>query len=113
MSLDVLRSTTREIASQLAHGDYALVIGRCVKSRLTADDLQAVISDYGRKLVSPPADAYGDLDALQVKGAVVPRWSVRAPLWTEEEGRSDLTLEMTITMDANSPRVELDDLHVL
>lgn len=113
MSLDVLRSTAQEIVGQLARGDYALVIERCVNSRLTANDLRTVIRDYGRKLVPPPANAYSTLDAIKVKNAVMPTWSIRAPLWTEEEGRSDLTLELTITLDANNPRVELDDLHVL
>jgi hypothetical protein len=80
---------------------------------LTSDDLRTVIRDYGRKLVSPPANAYEDLDAVQVKGAGVPTWLVRAPLWTEEEGRSDLTLELTIAVGPVAPSVELDDLHVL
>ena len=113
MSLDVMIATAREMADQLACGDYDLLVERCVKSRLTSDDLRTVIREYGRKIVSPPADAYKDLDVVQVKGTVVPTWSVRAPLWTEEEGRSDLTLELTIAVGAGAPRVELDDLHVL
>jgi hypothetical protein len=72
-----------------------------------------VVRDYGRKLVSPPADAYNNLDAVQVKGAAVPTWSVRAPLWTEEQGRSDLTLELTIAVRLGAPSVELDELRVL
>jgi len=113
MSLDVVRSTAREMVNQLARGDYESLVGQSVKSRLTSDDLRAVIRDYGRKLVSPPSDAYKNLDAVQVKGAAVPTWSVRAPLWTEEEGRSDLTLELTIAVSPGAPTVELDDLHVL
>jgi hypothetical protein len=35
------------------------------------------------------------------------------PLWTKEEGRSDLTLELTVTMGANDTQIELDDIHVL
>ena len=73
------------------------------KSRLTGDDLRNVIRNYGRKVVSPPPDAYNKLDAVQVTGATVPTWSVRAPLWTEEEGRSDLTLELTIAVGPGAP----------
>jgi hypothetical protein len=113
MSLDVLKSTAREIVDQLAREDYESAVRRCITSRLTSDDLRTVIHDYGRKLVSPPADAYNNLDAVQVKGAAVPTWSVRAPLWTQEEGRSDLTLEVTIAMGPGAPSVELDDLQVL
>jgi hypothetical protein len=113
MSLDVVRSTTREMVDQLARGDYESLVGRSVKSRLNSDELRTVIRDYGRKLVSPPGDTYKNLDAVQMKGAAVPTWSVRAPLWTEDEGRSDLTLELTIAVGAGTPSIKLDDLHVL
>ena len=113
MSPDVLSSTAREIVGQLACEDYESVVKLCVKSRLTSDDLRSVIHDYGRKLVLPPAEAYRNLDAVQVRGQATPTWSVRAPLWTLEEGQSDLALELTIAVGPGAPRVELDDLHVL
>jgi hypothetical protein len=113
MSLDVLRSTIRQMMVQLAHKDYESAVRRCAKSRLTGDQLRAVVRNYGRKVVSPPPDAYNELDAVQVSGDAVPTWSVRAPLWTEEEGRSDLTLELTIAVGPGAPSIELDDLHVL
>jgi hypothetical protein len=101
------------MVDQLTRGDYESLVKRCAKSRLTDNDLRAIIRDYGRKLVSPPADAYQTLDAVPVKDAVVPTWSIRAPLWTETEGRSDLTLELTVALGSGEPSVELDDLHVL
>jgi hypothetical protein len=113
MSLDILRSIAGEMMDRLAHGDYESAVAFCVKSRLTSDDLRTVIRDYGRRLVSHPKDAYKKLDVVQVKGAAVPTWSVQVPLWTEEEGRSDLTLELTIGLRAGAPSIELDDLHVL
>ncbi len=113
MSLDALKSTAWEMVDQLAGADYELLLQRCDKSRLTRKDLHRVIRDYGRKLVSPPRNAYENLDTVQVKDATVPNWSVRAPLWTEDQGRSDLTLELTVTLGPDKPNVELDDLHVL
>jgi hypothetical protein len=113
MSLQQLSVTAREIVGCLARNECDLLVRRCAKSRLTASDLRAAIRDYGRTLVSPPPDAYQRLDAVQVQDAMVPTWSVRVPLWTEEEGRSDLTLELTITLGSERPSIELDDLHVL
>jgi hypothetical protein len=113
MSPDALRSTALEIAGQLARGEYESVVNSCATSRLTSDDLRRAVHEYGRKLVSPPQDAYNNLDAVEVNGAATPTWSVRVPLWTEEEGRSDLTLELTISPQSAPPCVELDDLHVL
>jgi len=34
-------------------------------------------------------------------------------LWTAEEGRSDLSLELTITESGNGYLIEVDDIHVL
>ena len=113
MSLNELRLATRDIVDQLVSGDYESLVKQVAKSRLTSDDLRNVIVDYGRKLVSPPMDAYQDLDAVRIEDTNAPTWSVRAPLWTVEEGRSDLTLELTIVLGSNTPRVELDDLHAL
>ena len=113
MSHDALRSIVQEIVEQLASENYDSVVKRCAKSRLTSDDLRTVIRDYGRKLALAPKDAYRNLDIARVRGATVPTWSVRAPLWTESEGSSDLTLELTIALGRGEPHVELDDLHVL
>ena len=113
MSLEALRETARGIVDQLARGDYELVVQQCAKSHLTGDDLGTAIRDYGRKLVSPPKDAYNNLDAVQVRDGAVPTWSIRAPLYTQDEGRSDLTVELTVALCPGKPSVELDDLHVL
>lgn len=113
MSLNILRSTIREIVDQLAKEDYEAVVRRCAKTCLTCDNLRTVIHEYGRNIVPPPPDAYNKLDAVRVSGIAMPTWSIRAPLWTKEEGRSDLMLELTISVGPGIPRIELDDLHVL
>jgi hypothetical protein len=54
------------------------------------------------------------LDIVEVEGSSLKSWSVNLPLWTNEEGRSDLTLEMRFTeSEAAIYTVEIDDLHVL
>jgi hypothetical protein len=112
MSDQTLMSIVGGIVEQLVLGDYDRVIGLSKKTRVTSEQLARVIREYGRKLTMPPGHDYQDLDAVRVTGASVPTWSVRVPLWTEEEGRSDLTLELTISL-APRPSIELDDLHVL
>jgi hypothetical protein len=47
-----------------------------------------------------------------VRGSNPKRWSVRFDLWTADEGRSDLTLELTVE-ETDPLKIELDDLHVL
>jgi hypothetical protein len=113
MSTESLESVVRALVNRLANGEYDAVLDQCCTSRLTADGIRRVIDDYGRTFVEPPPSAYSDLDAVAVRGAERPTWSVRAPLWSKEEGRSDLTLEVTVIQDGNRWDVELDDLHVL
>jgi hypothetical protein len=113
MSKEILSRTALEIVNHLVRGEYDLTLSRVEASRLTAEDLREAIDDYGRKLITPPAGAYEDLDAVEIRNANAPIWSIRVPLWSEEEGRSDLTLELLIALRANGPTVTLDDLHVL
>ncbi|MGN6368781.1 MAG: ankyrin repeat domain-containing protein [Phycisphaerae bacterium] len=83
------------------------------KSRMTAADIAKCIRSYGRTLKLPPADAYDFIDAVAIDASATPQWSVRVNLWTVEEGKSDLTLELTVTERSPRYAVEIDDLHVL
>ena len=61
----------------------------------------------------PPPDALTNLDVIEVEDSVPKQWSVRADLWTKEEGRSDLTLELTLLSDGGGLVAEIDNIHVL
>lgn len=113
MSSELVEPVVRSVVNRLVDGEYADAVKDCPSSRLTADDLLETVQDYGRTLIEPPPDAYRDLDVLAVRDSSRPTWSVRAPLWSREEGRSDLTLELTITRVGDRWDVEIDDLHVL
>lgn len=109
---ELVRSTTEEIVGCLVQRCYESAVQRCVKSRLTSDDLRSAIETYGQELIVPPVEAYEHFELVRIVAAV-PTWSVQAPLWTVNEGRSDLTLELTIVVNGGLVIVELDDLHVL
>jgi hypothetical protein len=113
MSKESLEAVVRTLVNHVANGDYDAVVDECSTSRLTANDIRQVIREYGRTFVEPPPEAYRNLDVVAVRDTEQPTWSVRAPLWSKEEGRSDLTLEVTLTQDRDRWDVELDDLHVL
>jgi uncharacterized protein (UPF0212 family) len=110
---DAIRAAVRKIADLLAAEQLDAVVQACSETRLSVDEIRAVIHDYGRRLVPPPPEAYSELDVVKVAGAKCPTWSVRAPLYTAEEGMSDLTLEVTIAKCDASVQIELDDIHVL
>jgi hypothetical protein len=112
MPIAALRQVVRGLAIDIVLGNFDSLVRRCSRSRLTSEDLRNVIRDYGRTLVLPPDDAYADLDVVRVTTMEEPTWSVHAPLWTIEEGRSDLSLELTITLTPGAPLIELDNLRV-
>jgi hypothetical protein len=94
----------------LAKKDYNAALTLLDESRLSADGLASVISEYGRKVVLP---VEMELDAVEVLNGVANQWSVYTPIWTMEEGRSDLTLDLTVEVVGERLKVTLNDLHVL
>ena len=108
-----LRGTVSAFTGRLAQGDYEGFCRLAKASRLGATEVEQVVLDYGRHLVTLPVEAFQAVDIVPVSNSNPQRWSVVVPLWSEEEGRSDLSLELTVE-DSPGPAysVEIDDLHV-
>ena len=66
------------------------------RRRLTAAMMRLAIEQYGRTLVRPPAEAYHGLDGIEVEHRGKHAFAVEFPLWTVEEGQSDLELDLLI-----------------
>lgn len=109
-----MRRAVKDTVSLLVNGRYDELESLTNGVRLSATELETGIREYGRRLVIPPPRAYANLDVSSRKRLGRKQWSVRFDLWTAEEGRSDLTIELTLTDDrAGSFILEIDDLHVL
>ncbi|MGH3973073.1 MAG: DUF7668 domain-containing protein [Pseudonocardiaceae bacterium] len=97
----------------LVRGEFdaleAMIRGR----RLNAAQMAAAINEYGRTLVVPPEYAWELLDVVQVTNSDPPLYDVRMPLFTKEEGRSDLTLFLTLReFDRGLLETEIDGIYV-
>lgn len=104
----------RQLAAMLARRDYAGIGMLTGATRFTATDLLAAVSEYPCTLIEPPTPEAAPLDVVEIENAAVRRWSVNLPLWSVEEGRSDLTLELTvIECPGGAFALEVDGLHVL
>ena len=108
-----LKKQVREVVELLVHGRYSDIEKLTKGVRLSVSEMATAIADYGRHLISPPDNAFGFMHVVEIRNVQPPRWSVVMPLWTQEEGRSDLSLELTIIRADNSFAVQLDDIHVL
>ncbi len=110
---DKIKLIVRQIIDWLAAGDFENIV-RCTKGiRMSGTEIESAVQDYGRTVSIPPESAFNLMDVVEVKGGKSPQFSVRMPLWTLEEGRSDLSIDLTIKMAGGKTEVELDDIHVL
>ena len=108
-----IRTKVYEIMTLLAQGRYDDLESETHGIRLTKEQMANAISSYGRRLALPPAEAFDLMEVVAVSDAKPPRWSIVMPLWTVEEGGSDLSLGLTLVENGEAIHIELDDIHVL
>jgi hypothetical protein len=81
--------------------------------RLNAEQIRDAIKEYGRTVLPFPQAELKLVDVIEVINSMPKKWSVVVPFWTQEEGRSDLSLELTCIDEEGNLRVEVDNIHVL
>ena len=109
-----IADTLKRLMQLLVNADFESVQRLSGGARLSANMIREAISEYGHKLVMPPERAYSNIDAIEVTDSTPRRWSVTFPLWSADEGRSDLALECTLTESGyDMLDVEIDGIHVL
>lgn len=79
--------------------------------RLTAEELRRAVQEYGRTLRELPEEAWALVDEYRQNNS--DDFSLDVPLWTIEEGRSDLTLSISVRETREGVTLSIDDLHVL
>ena len=111
---EALKTAVGAIIGLLVDGSYDVVEAMTRGRRLSADSLRRAVEGYGRTLASIPPDSLDRLDVVQIEGSEPAAFHVLVEMWTEEEGRSDLTLELRMTdLYGGAYDVEVLDLHVL
>jgi hypothetical protein len=106
------RPAIREVVRDLGRGDFARIEAAGRAGRVGLHGLRYAIASYGCRLVELPEAAF-DLGDSYPNDLGESEWQADVPLWTAEEGRSDLTLQLTIRRTAAGVELEIDDLHVL
>lgn len=109
-----IENTVKFLVELLVDNRYQDIEDLTKGIRLDATQIRQAIDDYGRTLTRPPESEYSNLDVIEVQGTSPRKWSVRFDLWTEEEGRSDLSIELTLLDSGDDTlNVEIDNIHVL
>jgi hypothetical protein len=113
MPLDTkFRDPIRALVEELVQGHFAQLERDGRSGRLSAYELQEALREDGRTIITLSEEALHLADVHAVAGQRT-CWAVDVPLWTAEEGRSDLTLSLTISESRDGVRLEIDDLQVL
>jgi len=102
----------RALVDMLVKGRFDQLERDGRSGRLSSHELKEVLQGYGRTIIALPDEAFRLVEGYPVKGQNA-TWAVDVPLWTAEEGRSDLTLSLTVSDSQNGVRWEIDDLHTL
>lgn len=112
--LTIRNKLVKQVVDLLARGQYAQLEQMSHGSRLSPAEMQEAVEQYGRTLLPFPEDAMAQIDYIAYDGTRLRGWSVVVPLFTQEEGLSDLSLELSL-IEAGPGKydVEIDDLHVL
>ena len=109
----VIRPLIAALVRDLADGRYGDIERDGRSGRLTAEDLRQAVSGYGATLIPLPDDAFDIGGSAYRQDSDPPAWAIDQDLWTKEEGRSDLTLQVDVKPDGAGYRAEITDLHVL
>jgi hypothetical protein len=105
-------TAVRELVDDLVAGRFGSIEADGRIGRLTQSEIRRALDEYGRTLVPLPNEAIAAMEILPSN--LAPRtFAVDVPLWTAEEGRSDLTLSLTVVENDDGAELTIDDLHVL
>jgi hypothetical protein len=108
--MDKIVKIVEKIVSLLVEKKYNEIEKITNGNRLKKQEIENAINEYKRKLIYPPVEAYKNIDVIQVENAK--EWSVRFNLWTFEEGKSDLSIELNIIEINKEIIVILDNIIV-
>jgi hypothetical protein len=103
----------RSAIGLLAEGEYEALANMTGFERLTASMLRMAVEGYGRTLIIPPDGLPPDLEEMGDLSDPGKSHFVMS-LWTVEEGRSDLGLELTlIEKGLGLIATQIDDIPIL
>lgn len=94
------RSILKKIVDAFVRHDYRLangVAGVAPVSEETETQIRTYIQEYGANLVSLPPESW----ATSVCIWMGDHWDALIDLWTEEEGRSDLVLQVRVSEEGS------------
>ena len=101
-SIEEYKKRIQEFISCLVRKDYQAVNNLMLANSVPIQDIQRVIEEYGCTIIPPPAKAFDLALSYQISAKHV---DIYIPLWSEEEGQSDLTLSLSCFKNENTIKI--------
>jgi hypothetical protein len=111
LNIDSFKKIIKNIVMDLSSKDYKKIELEKTNGRVNIADLENIINEYGKTIIPLPDKAFEIANVYTIEKEK--RIDIYVPLWTKEEGRSDLTLSITCYLKNNKPVIEMNDLEVL
>jgi hypothetical protein len=108
-----IKTIMKTIVDLLVHEKYQDIENITGGNRLSSSDIKHAIQEYGHNVIAPPLSAFDSMDCVSIQGTPFSSWSVRMNLWTSDEGKSDLSIDATISEQDDGISLILEDIHVL
>lgn len=102
----------QNLLNELVDGNYLLLEKDGRAGRLTANEIEKALEDYGQIITNVPEQSLKSLEGILVDGPDE-LWSVDVDLWTIEQGQSDLTLSLWVRVNEGRVTIQIIDLHVM
>ncbi len=103
----------RTTVGLLVEGKFETLERMSQGQRLSADQMAEAIRNYGRNLVIPPEESFRNMNIVQIENQQTKTFSVDFPLWTAEEGQSDVEMRLTLQESMEGIySVQVDDILV-
>jgi len=100
-----------DLVDALVNGNFDKIFAKNWYGRLNKHDIEARLSKSGNILVLPPASFVEKIDTYEYNDGS--GLALDVPLWTEEEGMSDLTLSLELIYNETKVKLQMTDLRVL
>jgi uncharacterized membrane protein len=112
MTVEVkIAQVLKELVEDLVNARYNKILSQGKNGKLTIDEIQTALAEYGGTLTLPVKDDYTNANIVQVQNSS--EYMVEYELWIDHQ-KSDLTLSCTVIFDeSDNTKVSIDGIHVL
>ncbi len=109
-----MQQALRDLVHELVDRNYVGLEADRRAGILNAGQLKQAITNYGGTLLDLPAEAFEpQFTTAYPKTNQRGQWLVDLTLWTEEEGPSDLTLQVRVQPTTDNVLLTIEDIHVM